>query len=250
MDPYLEAHWPDVHTSLAIDARNALNRKLPSDLIACVEERVEIESESQEGRTLAPDVLIVERPASETSVGEEVGGGVMTAPLRLLAQMEPVTERFIKIIEPGTERLVTVIEFISPSNKRGAGMQAFRSKRAELLASGVNFVEVDLVRAGDWRALLAPHRHRRNPTLYRVAIRVPKDPAAVYLFPIRLQDRLPEIDIPLRATDPQLKLELQPLLDQAYMNGRYHQRIDYRSPLDPPLEGEDAAFAASLMKAK
>ena len=247
MDPYLEPHWLDVHTKLATYAADNLNERLPPDLIASTEERVAIESESGEDHVFGPDVRVFEPPADETTAVEEPAKGMISAPLRLIAQVEPITERFVKIIESGTERLVTVIEFVSPTNKRPQGLHAFRSKRAELLASGVNFVEVDLVRAGDWRALIRPHRcGKRATSLYRVAIRIPRDPAAVYLHPIRLQDHLPEIVIPLRPTDVDVKLDLQSLLDRAYANGRYQLRLDYRKRLNPPLEGQDAQLAERI----
>jgi hypothetical protein len=174
---------------------------------------------------------------------------VISLPYRLIAQVEPIIERFIKIIHAGTERLVTVIEFVSPTNKGGEGLHAFRRKRAELLAAGVNFVEIDLVRAGDWQALLRPHRTKKRASLYRATVRVPRDPAAVYLQPIRLQDKLPELHIPLRRDDPKLTLALQPLLDRAYDNGRYARRIDYRRDPVPPLDADDASWAGQLLHA-
>ena len=64
---------------------------------------------------------------------------------------------------------------------------------------------------------------------------------------LKLRERLPIIPIPLRKTDPDVTLDLQPLLDQAYRNGRY-DRTDYRKPCAPPLEGEDAQWAEQLLK--
>ena len=55
---------------------------------------------------------------------------------------------------------------------------------------------------------------------YRVTIRVPPDPAAVYLYPIRLCEALPEVRVPLRRDDPPVPLGLQGLIEQAYANGR------------------------------
>jgi hypothetical protein len=249
MDPYLEPHWLDVHTKLTTYAADTLNEKLPPDLIASTEERVAVESESGEDHLFGPDVRIFEPPADETTTIENPAGAAVAAPFRLLAQIEPITERFVRIIEAGTERLITVIEFVSPTNKRPEGVAAFKSKRAELLASGVNFVEVDLIRAGDWRALLRPHRcGKRATATFRVAIRVPKDPAAVYLHPIRLQDRLPSIPIPLRPNDPEIKLDLQALLDHAYASGRYERRLDYSKPCTPPLDPADATWTDQLLK--
>jgi hypothetical protein len=44
MDPYLESHWRDVHASLVIYARDALQGVLPKSLRACVEESVLLET--------------------------------------------------------------------------------------------------------------------------------------------------------------------------------------------------------------
>jgi hypothetical protein len=249
MDPYLEPHWLDVHSRLVTYAADSLNSKLPQDLVASTEERVAVEG-NDENRVFAPDVRVFEPPADWRVLPEESAeGGAVSLPYRLIAQVEPVIERFIKIIDPGSERLITVIEFVSPTNKRGQGLVAFRDKRDEIVDSGVNFVEIDLVRAGDWHALLRPHITRKHTSLYRATVRSPRDIGAVYLQPIRLQDKLPEIHIPLRQDDPKLMLELQPLIDGAYDNGRYARRIDYRREPEPPLDSADAAWADELLRA-
>jgi hypothetical protein len=248
MDPYLEPHWLDVHTKLVAYAADQLNTCLPDDLIASTEERVAVESEDDE-HLFGPDVRPFEPPAAETGIVEVTGGGA-TARYRLLARAEPITERFIRVIEAGSERLVTVIEIVSPTNKRGNGLGAFRSKRAELLGSGVNFVEIDLVRAGNWKALLRPHHcPKKALSHYRVTFRVPGDEGAVMLEPIFLRARLPTIVIPLRRNDPRVDLDLQELLDQVYVKGRYSRRLDYRRDLVPPLDVVDAAWADSVLKA-
>lgn len=202
-----------------------------------------------------PDVQIFEPPANGPSFVEG-GGGVAAAtsvealPYRLLSRVDPITERFIQIVDARTSRMVTVIEFVSPTNKQGEGLYAFRAKRTALVASRVNFVEVDLVRAGDWNGLLRPHScPAKALSLYRATIRIPIHPESVYLQPISLRDKLPDLPIPLRSNDPQVQLALQPLLDQAYANGRYARRLDYTKPPTPPLEGDDAAWAAERAQA-
>src|ERR1700676_2877218 len=61
MDPYLEAHWRDVHASLIIYARDALQGVLPSALRARVEESVLLETPRGLGdHPLFPDVRVVE----------------------------------------------------------------------------------------------------------------------------------------------------------------------------------------------
>ena len=47
MDPYLEPHWPGLHTQLASLATGQLNRQLPDDLVAQPEERLAIESSEE-----------------------------------------------------------------------------------------------------------------------------------------------------------------------------------------------------------
>ena len=248
MDPYLEPHWLDVHSRLVTYASDGLNETLPTDLVASTEERVAVEGNADAPQhTIVPDVRIIEPlQISPQAIEGNAVGNVATLPFRLFAQSEPTTERFIKLIETDTERLVTVIEFVSPTNKLGEGLGAFRKKRAELLAAGVNFVEIDLVRAGNWRKLLEPFRTTRHISLYRVTIRLPNEVGVVQIQPISLRETLPKIPIPLRAMDPPLYLELQPLLNRAYDNGRYARRLDYSKPLDPPLDGDDAVWAEQL----
>lgn len=254
MDPYLEPHWLDVHTKLVAYAADDLNGLLPEDLIASTEERVAVESEDdddydgEEGRVIAPDVRVFESHSVD-DIEPAPSSGVIAAPFRLLARVEPITERFIRIIEVGTERLVTIIEFVSPTNKRGGGLKAFRRKRAELLDSGANFVEIDLVRAGNWRALMRPHVcGRRATSAYRATVRVPADREAAYLFPLNLRERLPMLAIPLRAADEEVRLDLQSLIDRAYRNGRYARRLDYAKPPTPALDPGDGAWAEDLLK--
>jgi len=61
MDPYLEAHWGDVHHSLIQYSRDFLQGTLPEDLLARVEERVYLEQDDVRVRTIAPDTRISER---------------------------------------------------------------------------------------------------------------------------------------------------------------------------------------------
>lgn len=68
------------------------------------------------------------------------------------------------------------------------------------------------------------------------------------LYPLALRDRLPAIRIPLRPTDADAVLDLQSLIDAAYDSSRYDRTTDYRKPCEPPLEGDEAAWADELLK--
>lgn len=249
MDPYLEQHWPDVHSKLVTYLADVLNQQLPEPLVARTEERITVESDQDEPDRLTPDVRVLE--AMERPNGAAQPSGVaLAAPYRLVALIEPVTERYIEIVETSGNRLITVIEVLSPANKRGKGLEAFREKREKLVDGNVHFVEIDLIRQGDWRALLRPHKCIKQAlTTYRATVRLVTDPIGVYLYPISLRGGLPRLPIPLRPGDSTVEIDLQSLVETAYRNGRYATTLDYRQPCDPPLEGDDAAWADELLKA-
>lgn len=243
MDPYLERHWLDVHTKLVAYAADELNRVLPETLVARTEERVAVESDGVLGRMIGPDVRVF----SPASADASDAGPAVDAPFKLVLDLDPVIERFIRILDESGQ-LVTVIEFISPTNKSGPGLEAYREKRGELITAGVHLVEVDLVRQGDWRALLRPHVCPPDAVApYRVTIRSPPG-TAVYLYPTHLDDKLPDVPVPLRPGDPRVTLPLQRLVGAVYANGRYGRTIDYRQPCDPPLDGQDASLAEEILR--
>ena len=246
MDPYLEPHWLDVHTSLVAETRRDLNKTLPKGLVARVEERVAVESSEDTFRRVGPDVRVFAPEASGEIASE--GGTAIEAPFKLVLELDPIIERYIRILDDAGH-LVTVIEFISPTNKRQPGLDDYREKRAALVAGGVHVVEVDLVREGNWRALMRPNSCAKEAvSLYRVTIRMGMPRKDGYLFPIQLREPLPVVPIPLRPSDRPVRLALQPLLAHVFKDGRYDETIDYTSPLDPPLEPEDAAWADQLLR--
>ena len=64
-----------------------------------------------------------------------------------------------------------------------------------------------------------------------------------------LRQRLPPLAVPLRRGEPPAVIDLRPPLDQVYAGDRYGQSIDYKKPLNPPLDPDDAAWAAGLLAA-
>ena len=127
MDPYLEAHWRDVHTSMMTYIRDQIQDQLPSDLVARVEETVSVDYE-ESSRSIAPDVRIVE-------------------------DFEEVTQtaRHVQILDISSrERVVTAIEVLSPTNKMTfAGREDYSRKQQDYLDARVNLVEIDLLRGGE-----------------------------------------------------------------------------------------------------
>ncbi len=245
MDPYIEPHWLDIHTAIIGEARRALNQSLPFGLVARVEERIAVESEDEPFRGIGPDVRVLNPSSTDTS--EEGAGSIaIEAPFKLMVEVDPIIERFVRVIDESGQ-LITVIEFVSPTNKRSPGIESYRLKRADLLNAGVHVVEIDLIRAGNWRALMRPERCPPEAvSTYRAAIRTSGRPRAGYLFPITLRKPLPEIPVPLRREDKPALLPLQALFDAVYEDGRYDRTIDYAQPLNPCLE-EDFDWVEALL---
>jgi hypothetical protein len=245
MDPYLEPHWLDVHSALVAEARRVLNHILPAGLVARIEERIAIESDEESFQRVGPDVRVFSPSTADPA--ERAHEAVIDAPYKLVVDLDPIVEKFIRILDQAGQ-LVSVIEFISPTNKRQPGLDDYREKRASLLSGGVHVVEIDLVRAGNWRALMRPSICPPEAvTPYRALIWTSGSRPSGYLFPIPLRLPLPEIQIPLRASDKPVRLALQPLMNSVYDDGRYKQTIDYRVPLDPPLDPNDVTWANELI---
>jgi hypothetical protein len=84
MNPWLEEFWGDIHTSLTTYASDAIQRQLPADLVARVEEYLAVD-ESTDGNSV-----------------------------RSRRQAEPQTLRFIEIVDlRAGRRVITAIEFLS-----------------------------------------------------------------------------------------------------------------------------------------
>jgi hypothetical protein len=255
MDPYLEAHWGDVHSSLVIYAREFLQPRLPAELRARVEERIFVEAEESHTRTVYPDVRVYERvrPASQQPAAEfsDTATIAVAEPLVIPVDSEPKTERFIEIREArGGGRVITVIEFVSQSNKqRGKGRDQYLQKQDELYAARVNSVEIDLLRGGLYTLAVpedfVPPEYR---TPYRVCVWRAVQPLQYEVYRLPLRETLPAIKIPLRETDADVPLDLQALVNRSYLTGGYDDDIDYSQPPDPPLDRDDAAWTDEILK--
>lgn len=261
MDPYLEAYWGDVHARLIVYACDQLSEQMPGGLRVRVEEFVTILYPDDEGggtvgkQGYYPDVRVVEH--SNGGAGQPEGSGVATSVLAesLIVPLEIKTaiQRSVRVIDTTSgNRVVTALEFLSPANKTSQrGRDAYRKKQQDLLQGGVNLVEVDLIREGQY-VIAAPASSVPLPYLspYRICVIRSYRPDQAELYRVSLRERLPAIRIPLRENDPDAALALQPLIDTAYEKGHYGADIDYRVAPQPPLEAADAAWADALLREK
>jgi hypothetical protein len=251
MDPYLEVFWGDIHHTLITYSRAAIQKQLPGDLVARVDERVFVEPAEGRARNIIPDVRVVERGRPQGGTLETGNGIAVAEPLVVhLEQDEPVRQGFIEIIDiKSGRRVVTVIEILSPSNKLpGPGRDLYLKKQEELRAGGVSLVEIDLIRTGE-RVLACPFDRipEGHRTPYAACVRRGWKPLEIEYYRLPLRERLPAIRIPLRREDRDVALDLQAVLDRCYEEGRYDD-IDYREEPGPPLSSDDARWADALLR--
>jgi hypothetical protein len=218
MDPYLESPdiWFDFHHSFAVEISAELNHVLPQNYYARLGERPEM--------------------------GDD-------APLRHL---------FVEIRDAKRgHALITLIEIASPSNKRpGADRRTYKAKQREILESDASLIEFDLLRAG--QPLVAAPAIRESavksePRLdYMVTVNRAWQRGAKLvfeLFPVRLDESLPCIPVPLREKEQETVLNLQFVFDQAYDGGPYARgAVDYDAPPDPVVRTELAQWLNDCVK--
>jgi hypothetical protein len=257
LDPYLEPFWSGVHTRMMTYIADAIQPQLPPGLWTRVEEVVAVDGPDAGGpRRVRPDVHVSdEAPWSPQWKGEVGEGAVAVAEPLVIPVEDPVTLRHLEIVDTrsgGT--VVTVIEVLSPANKLGrARRDHYLRKQADCLAAGVNLVEIDLFRSGDYIVSLPqdrlPARARCGGGLvsvYRASIAWPEWES----YPIDLRRPLPAFCIPLRRGDADGILNLQEILDRCYQNGGYHLGIRYADPPQPDVSAEDREWLDQLLRDK
>jgi hypothetical protein len=258
MDPYIEVCglWEGFHGHLIEAIYQAIATVLPSGYIADTAVRsyiVLLESEGKGEHLAKPDVAVVEAVGRKRP-RKKKGGVAVAEPAQAAESVqmrafvaEKFEETFVEIYAEGDDRnLVTSIEVLSPSNKRRntEGWLEYERKRQALLLGRANFVEIDLLRGGDKMPMLDPWPG--CPYTFLVCRQVNAPYCRVW--PAHFRTRLPIIPVPLRYPDPDLRLDLQPLLDNIYSLGRYDQRIDYTRSLIPAPSDDDGAWALEQLK--
>ncbi len=253
MDPWLEdAIFPDLHDSLATYLRDALNAVLPDEYVANISQLVWIDDDHRR----EPDVSAF-GPSAPPAAGTDMAGALAAVGMLAVAAeplREPWEQPYLEIVSAANERLVTAIEFLSPSNKMTGekGRGAYQQKQGEFRLRNVNLVEIDLLRGGAHTTAIPLRKLQRVAGRfdYHIAMTVPGEPERHFVRPIRLDERLPVVRIPLDPGVPPPELDLQPLLDRAYDSGRYAKRVRYARDPVPPLTPEQRAWADVILKEK
>ena len=105
-----------------------------------------------------------------------------------------------------------------------ARLIAYIAKRRHYLSSAVNLVEIDLIRAGRHTVAVDPEAlgHADGSHNFICVSRAGQE-RRHEVYRISYRERIPAFRVPLRPTDPDVPLALQPLVDRCYRTGRYWQ---------------------------
>lgn len=248
MDPYLEGYlWPDVHHRLATEISDQLTPHLKPRYVARIEiQVVQDESPNAEIGIMYPDVEIVTASGNlglplptmpmpaEGGVALAQAPAVVSAPLTIPLSKPSVRLKTVEIRDTAQNKLITSIELLSPVNKREPGLTKYRNKRQRLIKAGIHLLEIDLLRRGK-RAFTHP---RIPKVTYQVTLTRSQANTA-NVWPIKLQDRLPVVLVPLREPDPDLLLDLGVVLKNIYDKAAYDFSIDYTMPPPAPSLTEE-----------
>jgi Protein of unknown function (DUF4058) len=255
MDPYLEAPeiFPDFHDSYITYLREHLQASLPAPYFAAIGRRVWIELAR---RSIGPDVNVIHaRRRRPSSVPSTAALAVATAPVAVRVAHDEFREPLIEVYanDEHGKRLVASLEVLSLSNKTSGahGRDLYVRKQRELLASEVHIIEIDLLRGGEHVTAvpLGEARAECGAFDYHVSVHRFDDLETYFVYPIRLEDRLPTIEVPLLPDDPSVPLDLQAVFDRCYDAGPYFREIGYGTDvLHPPLRADQDAWAARVLQ--
>ena len=127
---------PDFHSS------EALQSQVRPKYIVRIEERIALETLS---KRYVPDVMMIK--TTQVSSGTESNAGLLVAdePQTIRSGDEERRIPYLEVILRQSGNVVTVIEVLSPSNKLGLGRADYLQKQEDLLNTGTNLVEIDLL---------------------------------------------------------------------------------------------------------
>lgn len=250
MNPYFEQPglWRGFHTSLIVKMMDAIGSVAAPRYFVNVEESLFIEQpETERGELFAVAGNVISRnEGTAVPTGTATLATPTTAPVTARVRLGAITRRhrWLTVRDSHDRRVVTVIELLRPSNKSpGDDRAMYLRKRRRILRSAAHLVEIDLLRGGERMPVDdAPE------SAYRVLVsRRPQRPD-VQVWPIGVRDALPPVPIPLRTGEPELSLDLMPLIDAVHDGGTYRYQL-YAGVPSPPLPTDDAAWAAEIARA-
>jgi len=247
MDPYIEGWiWGDFHLSFITALRAQLNVKLPKRYVANTELFIWREDPSDKDRMSisGPDAYLADR-LRDQNVPSGSPVATLTPPVTTIHRRKETKHRYLRIVDSEERRVVTVLEVLSPANKTASSIgEAYRLKREEYIASGLNLVEIDFLRGGIRPSLGDPAPPVAD---YYVLVNRATDRPRLGIWPISVRETLPPIPVPIDEEVPDVVLDLRQALDRVYDEGRYFDQLNYSESPQLPLREPDASWARDLL---
>ncbi len=262
MDPFLEINprWEVFHGWFIRElARQSMGRARELGCRVDVERSVYGREPTGELVLLGePDLLAREVAAVYHPEPKWSGGSVALAEPRAIHEvvldpdeMETYTQQYLVVRQTGDwPRVLAVVELLSLANKEGSYARKYREKRSQFLASTVHFMEIDLLRAG------------KNPSR-DLFPELPRTPYFIFVarktemgrseegYPLRLQDPLPVVGLPLGPGRPDLPLDLAAAFRSAYdLSYRPNWLRSYQDEdlPAPPLDESDRTWVTQVLQ--
>ena len=238
MDPYLEGSlWMSVHTPLIVEIARQLNHRLSPRYVALTTRRFVMDTPEESEVVIGevyPDVAVA-RSNSGAGVPAQSTAGTISPPLRMATIVRtPIPHTTVEIRDVEHRQLVTVIEVLSPTSKRGDGYKEYLNKRDRILRSNTHLIEIDLLRKGR----RVPMQGTLPSVPYFVFVCRVELRLLTEIWPITMEQPLPDIKVPLLPGDDDAAMDLQAALTTVYDENRFHSVIDYSKPPDVPLSPE------------
>ena len=249
MDPYIEAgDWQTFHSRFIAALGDLLVPQVRPSYVVNIAQDVYLVRDDGGVEKRQPDVSV---SAEQGAAGAGRGVGAADAAVHTLDPMAVTipltherTHRFIEVRSRKSNKLVTAIEVLSPTNKVDRrGRKKYVRKRQDLIESGVNLLELDLMRRG---RRLPMHPGVPAGDYFAVLCRVADAPRAT-LYRWTVRDRLPTIPVPLGVKDPDAAAALQEAFVATYERLGLDYQLPYGEPLDPPFREADAAWLAEVL---
>jgi hypothetical protein len=262
MDPFLEidSRWQVFHGWFVRElARQSSGRARELGCEVDVERSVYGREPTGELVLLGePDLLAQNAPLSGESGWDRGGTAVALAEPRAIHEvvldpdeMETYKQEYMVVRETGEwARVLAVVELLSFANKQGSYVPKYREKRSQFLCSMVHWMEIDFLREGE------------NPSR-DLFPELPRTPYFIFVgrktglgrneegYPLRLQDPLPVIGLPLGPGRPDLPLDLAAAFRSAYdLSHRASWRQSYQEGQvpGPPLDPQDQAWVREVLQ--
>jgi hypothetical protein len=259
MDPFLETQprWKLFHDWFV---RKIAEINLPrAEQIGCwIDVERDIYQREPTGELVllgAPDeVLAVQSEGGAWRVASGAGGVMLAEPQAVHEivldpdEMDRHKQDYLVVRENDQfARVVAVVEVLSPANKQGKYVPKYQEKRRRCISSTAHFMEIDLLREGEGPSRALFPELPRTPYFIFVARQrgMGRNEEG---HPLRLQDPLPVIGLPVGPGRPDLPLELPAAFAAAYDLTVRPRSIRYGDePVPgPQLSPEDAAWVREV----